>query len=201
MRVALGPSDPAGVGSALAGGLQGRGHEAEVVTLSTARGDTRSDRVVGSRDRRSPVRVRRALLASTSMHVMGGRSWLFYADLLAARARGRLALIQYNGSDCRTSDIARRAALRHGPGPSIPPATARSASTAAWRPGRRGQRWCRTSSWSTTCGTTFSRIYVAPFAIDMPAIERATRGVRAQRRRAAARGSRPLASRDQGNGR
>ena len=49
MRIVLGPSDPAGVGSALAGGLRARGHDAEVVTLVASPWGFRSDRVVGTR--------------------------------------------------------------------------------------------------------------------------------------------------------
>ena len=48
MRVAIGPSDPAGVGSALADGLQGRGHDAEVVTWVPSPWGFRADRCVGT---------------------------------------------------------------------------------------------------------------------------------------------------------
>ena len=174
MRVAIGPSDPAGVGSALADGLRGRGHDAEVVTWVPSPWGFRSDRVVGT-----GIGAARFAFGDVPrfdvIHVMGGRSWLFYADLVVARARGRLALIQYNGSDCRTSDIAR----------ALHPARARSVDPTRDRGVRMHRRLgARTARAAVVqdlelvdyLRDTFPLIYVAPFAIDMGAIERVARG-------------------------
>ena len=171
MRIVLGPSDPAGVGSALAGGLRARGHDADVVTLVASPWGFRSDRVVGTRLGAARFAFGRARRYDV-MHVLGGRSWLFYADILAARARGRLAVIQYNGSDCRTSDIAT----------ALHPARARIVDPARDRGVRRHRRLgARTARAAVVqdlelvdyLRNDFERIYVAPFAIDMAAVEAA----------------------------
>ena len=170
MRIVLGPADPAGVGSALAGGLRGRGHGAEVVTWVASPWGFPSDRVVGTRMGAARFAVGGAARFDV-MHVMGGRSWLFYSDMLVARARGRLALIQYNGSDCRTSDVAR--ALHPARARVVDPARDRSVRVHR----RRGARAARAAVVQDLelvdyLRGDFARIYVAPFAIHMEAIER-----------------------------
>lgn len=171
MRIVLGPADPAGTGSALAGGLRAHGHDVDVVTFIASPWGFRSDRVVGTGLGAARFALRDAPRFDV-MHVMGGRSWLFYADLLAARARGRLGLIQYNGSDCRTSDIA--GALHPARARIVDPARDRELRLHR-RLGARAARAAVVQDLELVdyLRDDFARIYVAPFAIDMPAIERA----------------------------
>ena len=169
MRIVLGPADPAGVGSALAGGLRARGHSVEVVTWVASPWGFRSDRVVGTRIGAARFAFGRAPRYDV-MHVMGGRSWLVYADIVVARARGRLALIQYNGSDCRTSDIAK--ALHPARARIVDPGRDREVRVHR-RLGGRAARAAAVQDLELVdyLRDDFVRIYVAPFAIDMAAIE------------------------------
>jgi hypothetical protein len=165
--VAIGPADPAGVGSALAAGLRARGHEVQVVVWVESPWGYRADRAVGTGRGAARFALGTARRCDV-LHVLGGRSWLGYIDLLLARRR--TTLIQYNGGDCRTSDIARR----------LHPARARIVD-----PGRdREIRLHRRLGARAACAAvvqdlelvdylrgTWARIYVAPFAIELAAIE------------------------------
>ena len=171
MKVAIGPADPAGVGSALAAGLVAGGHEATTVMWLESPWGYRADRLVGTR----AGALRFALAGSRRfevLHVLGGRSWAFYGDLLLARAEGRTGLVQYNGSDCRTSDIAAR----------LHPARARVVDPGRDREIRLHRRLAARAARAAVVQdlelvdylrNDFARIYVAPFAIDAVAVERA----------------------------
>lgn len=163
MRIALGPLDLAGVGSSLATGLRARGHDARVVAFRPSPFDYPVDVTM-------PGRWRRAIFAARApsnfdvLHAIGGRTWFSYLDIAWARAWGRPALIQYNGSECRISSLAAR----------LHPARARIAD-----PGRdrenRIHRWV--GSKAATAAIVQDRelasylvgsyrvIYVMPFAI------------------------------------
>ena len=171
MKVAIGPADPAGVGSALAAGLVACGHEAVTVMWLESVWGYPADRLVGTRG----GALRFALAASRRfevLHVLGGRSWAFYSDLLLARAEGRTGLIQYNGSDCRTSDIAAR----------LHPARARVVDPGRDREIRLHRRLAAHAARAAVVQdlelvdylrSDFARVYVAPFAIDAAAVDRA----------------------------
>ena len=170
MRIAIGPSNPAGVGSALAAGLRSRGHDAKVVTWVEGPWGYPFDRIVGTRARAARFAIG-AALGFDVLHVMGGRSWLAYTDVLVARARGRTAVIQYNGGDCRTSDIAHR--LHPARARVVDPARDREISLHR-RLGAQAARAAVVQDLELVeyLRGSYARIYVAPFAIDLPAIDR-----------------------------
>jgi hypothetical protein len=171
LRVAFGPVDPAGVGSALAAGLAARGHDARVITWSPSPfGYAHHELVAGW-----PARIRFAATAWARfdvLHALGGYSWAPFADLALARARRRVALIQFNGSDCRTADVAER----------LHPARARIVRPELDRMVRRNLRLGGLAAGAavvqdlelvTYVERSFDTVYVLPLAIDLPAIERA----------------------------
>jgi hypothetical protein len=171
LRVAFGPVDPAGVGSALAGGLAARGHDARVVTWSPSPfGYAHHELVAGW-----PARVRFAATAHARfdvLHALGGYSWAPFADLALARLRGRVALIQFNGSDCRTAEVADR----------LHPARARIVRPELDGMVRRNLRLGGLAAGAavvqdlelvTYVEPTFGAVYVLPLAIDLPAIDAA----------------------------
>jgi hypothetical protein len=105
------------------------------------------------------------------LHALGGGSWLAYTDLAFSRLRGGTAVMQYNGSDCRTSDVARR----------LHPARARIVDPSRDRSVRLHRRLSGLASSAAVVQDlelvdylrgSHRRIYVAPFAIDLDAIER-----------------------------
>ena len=167
--MALGPMDMAGTVRALADGLMARGHHAEVIVWRPSPYGYRADRTVATR----AARLRFA--ASTPfrfdvLHGQGGRTWLSYVDMVVGRAAGRTCLIQYNGSDARTPDIAARA---H-------PARARavdpSQASSVRRHRRLGARVAQGAvvqdlELATYLLADFQRIFVVPFAIDLAMID------------------------------
>lgn len=172
MRVAIGPSDPAGVGSALAAGLRSRGHDVQVVTWVASPWGYPSNEVVGARLGAAAFALR-APGRFDALHVMGGRSWFAYADVALARLRRRpVTVVQYNGSDCRTSDVA--AALHPARARIVDPARDREIALHRRIAGRLAQAAVvQDLELVDYLRGAFERIYVAPFAIDMAAVERA----------------------------
>ncbi len=169
--MAIGPADPAGVGSALAAGLVAAGHEATTVMWLDSPWGYRADRLVGTR----AGALRFALGGARRfevLHVLGGRSWAFYSDLLLARAGRRTGLIQYNGSDCRTSDIAAR--LHTARARIVDPGRDREIRLHR-RLGARAARAAVVQDLELVdyLSEDYARIYVAPFAIDAAAVDRA----------------------------
>jgi hypothetical protein len=171
LRVALGPLDPAGVGCALATGLAARGHHPELVTWFGNPYGYRTDLTLDTR----AARARFAWGAPGRfdvLHGLGGRSWFSYLDLAWARVRGRVCVLQYNGSDCRTSEIARR----------LHPARARVVKASRDRNVRLHQRLgarvahaalVQDLELASYLLPRYRTIYVLPFAIDLQKIERA----------------------------
>jgi glycosyltransferase involved in cell wall biosynthesis len=170
VRVLLGPLDPAGVGAALALGLRARGHRADVIRVMANPFGYPADGLITSRRARIGL-VLRAPARYDVVHLMGGRPWLGYLDLVLARARGRTCVIQYNGSDVRTLDIAARAA----------PARARIVDPRRDSFTRRHRRLGGAVAHAALVQDLelalyvrgdFRTVYVLPFAVDLPSIER-----------------------------
>jgi glycosyltransferase involved in cell wall biosynthesis len=161
------------VGAALALGLRARGHRADVIRVMANPFEYRADRLLAGRRARVGLALR-APARYDVVHVMGGRPWLGYLDLLLARARGRTCVIQYNGSDVRTLDIAARAA----------PARARIVDPRRDAITRRHRRLggavahaalVQDLELALYVQADYRTVYVLPFAIDLPSIE-AVRG-------------------------
>ena len=176
MRLALGPADPGGVASALARGLRGRGHDVDVVVWEAGPYGYDWDTTLTTM---SEI----ARFAATApgrydaFHCFGGRSWLPYADLLHARLRRHRCVIQYNGSDCRTMDIA-------GP---LHPARARIVDPARDRSIRLHRRIAglvvraavvQDLELVTYLTGDYRAVYVAPFAINVEGLRQAEAAAR-----------------------
>lgn len=186
LRVALGPMDMAGTARALADGLIARGHRPAVIVWRESPYGYRADRLVATRAARLRFAVD-APLSFDVLHGQGGRTWVSYADMILARAAGRTCLIQYNGSDARTPEIAARA---H-------PARARAVdplqASSVRRHRRLGGRIAHAAvvqdlELATYLLEDYRRIFVVPLAIDLAQIDR-VRGTAAAHRR---HGHRPL---------
>lgn len=170
-RVLLGPADPAGVASNLALGLDELGHGADVVVWEASPFAYRYDAALGGVGNR----LRFAASAGRRhdvLHAFGGRSWVPYLDLVAARARRRTCVVQYNGTDVRCSTIA------HG----LHPARARIVDGSGDRKTRAHRRVAgriakaalvQDLELASYLLDDYDAIYVLPFAIDLPALERA----------------------------
>ncbi len=107
LRVALGPVDAAGTGSALAGGLRALGVEAELAVVFSHPFGYAADRVL---DRRARVSYALRLpLARDVLHLQFGRSFLpGLADAAWARAAGATLVVSLYGDDCRLYGPAQR---------------------------------------------------------------------------------------------
>lgn len=178
LRVALGPMDMAGTVRALADGLGARGHQSEVIVWRPSPYGYRADRMVTTR----AARLRFAASAPFRfdvLHGQGGRTWLTYADMILARAARRTCLIQYNGSDARTPDIAMRSHAARAR--AVDPLQAGSVR----RHRRLGGRVAHAAvvqdlELATYLLEDFRRIFVAPFAIDLAKIDRVRASSRAR---------------------
>ncbi|MEX1141149.1 MAG: hypothetical protein WD993_03985 [Thermoleophilaceae bacterium] len=171
LRVLLGPTDPAGVACNLGQGLQELGHTVEVVVWEPSPFGYRHDVSLGS----AWKRLRYALGAGRThdvLHMFGGRSVLPYLDLVTARARRRLPIVQYNGTDARCSGIAAE----------LHPARARIVEPGRDRNIRVHRRVAGRIAHAAIVQDlelvsylvgSYRSIYVMPFAIDLPAIDRA----------------------------
>jgi glycosyltransferase involved in cell wall biosynthesis len=180
LRVALGPLDPAGVGHALAQGLRARGHRAEVVRWRPDPYGYPADAYLA--DRRARVAfARSAPRRFDVLHGLGGRSWLSYADLAFARSLGVTCVIQYNGSDVRTSVQARRLHPRRAP--VVDPALDRNVR----RHRRLGAAVAHAAvvqdlELASYLVGIYRSIYVAPIAFDLAEVERARAAAESARR-------------------
>jgi hypothetical protein len=171
LRVLLGPTDPAGVASNLAQGLRDAGHEARMVVWEPSPYGYRHDETVEDLPRRLRFATRAGRHAD-AIHTFGGRSWVPYVDLLLARARGRTCVVQYNGTDARTSDIAGR--LHPARARIVDPARDRNIAAHRRVAGRIANAAAVQDLELVSYLTdSYARIYVLPFAIDLPALERA----------------------------
>ena len=171
LRVALGPLDPAGVGHALAEGLRAQDHRAEVVRFGPDPYGYPADAYLAGRRARIAF-ARSAPRRFDVLHGLGGRSWLSYADLAFARSGGVTCVIQYNGSDVRTSAQARR----------LHPRRARVVDPALDRSVRRHRRLGAAVAHAAVVQDLelasylvgiYRSIYVAPIAFDLAEVERA----------------------------
>lgn len=173
LRVALGPLELAGTARALADGLTALGHEARVLVWQAHPFGYRADgRVEGRRER--ALFAWRAPRRFDVLHGQGGRTWFSYLDFVWARLRGVTCVIQYNGSDARTSDVA----LRLHPGRARTVDPARDSEIRLHR--RLGARVAHAAvvqdlELATYLVGDYRTVYVSPFAIDMAAIETARR--------------------------
>jgi hypothetical protein len=107
MRVLLAPENPAGVASALRDALRRRGDVADLVVFRPHPFGLPHDRLAGT----YRARLREGLAAPSRydvMHYQFGTSLLELVDAAWARARRRLVLMHYWGSDVRTEAVARR---------------------------------------------------------------------------------------------
>jgi hypothetical protein len=109
------------------------------------------------------------------LHAFGGRSWVPYLDVLAARARGRTCVVQYNGTEVRCSRIARR----------LHPARARAVDPAGDRSTRIHRRAAGRVAHAALVQDLelasyllddYRAVYVVPFAIDLPALDEVEAG-------------------------
>jgi len=177
LGVALGPLELAGTARALADGLRQLDHRPRVLTWDAHPLGYRSDGVVTGRR----ARARFAWSAPRDfdvLHGQGGRTWFSYVDFAWARARGTTCVIQYNGSETRTSDVAAR----------LHPRRARIVDASRDRNIRRHRRLgalvahaavVQDLELATYLLAAYRTIYVAPFAIDLEGIERARSAARA----------------------
>ena len=173
LRVLLGPTDPAGVAYNLGQGLRELGHSTEIVVWEPSPFGYGHDRALES----IPERLRFAFGAGRRhdvVHTFGGRSLVPYLDLVAARLRGRTTVVQYNGTDARDSAIASE----------LHPARARIVDPGRDRNLRIHRRIAGLIARSAAVQDlelvsyllgSYRSIYVIPFAIDLPAIERVDR--------------------------
>lgn len=171
LRVALGPLELAGTARALADGLNQAGHRARVLVWSRHGFGYREDGLIEGRRQR--VRFAwRAPLDFDVLHGQGGRTWFSYVDFAYARSRGVTCVIQYNGSDVRDSDLARR----------LHPGRARIVNPDLDRVVRRHRRLggrvahaavVQDLELATYLLAHYRTIYVMPFAIDLVAIDAA----------------------------
>jgi hypothetical protein len=179
LRVALGPVEMAGTARALADGLKSRGHHAEVVLWATHPFGYTADALVPSRS----ARVRFARSAPRRydvLHGQGGRSWFSYLDLCWARPHGTLCLIQYNGTDCRTSDIARR--LHRARARAVDPELDRNVRKHRWLGAHSAQAAVvQDLELASYLVGLYRAVYVLPFAIRLPS-ECPSRGAEPERR-------------------
>lgn len=171
LHVLLGPTDPAGVAGNLGQGLRELGHAVEVVVWEPSPFGYRHDRSLES----LWERLRFAIGAGRShdvLHMFGGRSVVPYLDLVAARARRRLSIVQYNGTDARCSGIA--AELHPARARIVEPSRDRNLRVHRRVAGRiaRAAIVQDLELVSYLVGS-YRSIYVVPFAIDLPAIDRA----------------------------
>lgn len=173
LRVALGPLELAGTARALADGLTSLGHDARVLVWGPHQFGYRADGLVQGRRARAGFALR-APSRFDVLHGQGGRTWFSYLDFAWARRRGVTCLIQYNGSETRTSDVARR--LHPGRARIVEPERDREVS----RHRRLGARVAHAAvvqdlELATYLVEDYRTVYVSPFAIDLDAIEPARR--------------------------
>lgn len=173
LRVALGPLELAGTARALADGLNALGHDARVLVWGPHTFGYRADGLVQGRRARAEFAVR-APRRFDVLHGQGGRTWFSYLDFAWARRWGVTCLIQYNGSETRTSDVAMR--LHPGRARIVDPARDREVG----RHRRLGARVAHAAvvqdlELATYLVEDYRTVYVSPFAIDIDAIERARR--------------------------
>ena len=171
LRVALGPLELAGTARALADGLRELGHDARVLAWDPHPLGFREDSLVSGRAARARF-AWRAPRSFDILHGQGGRTWFSYVDFAWARARGTTCVIQYNGSETRTSDIA--GTLHPGRARIVDPARDRNLR---WHR-RLGARVAHAAvvqdlELATYLLADYRTIYVAPFAIDLAEVERA----------------------------
>jgi glycosyltransferase involved in cell wall biosynthesis len=171
LGVLLGPTDPAGVASNLAAGLEASGHAVRTVVWEPSPYGYRHDAVV----ERLSQRLRFAAGVGRHedvVHTFGGRSWVPYADLALARLRGATCVVQYNGTDARSVEIAHR----------LHPARARIVDPGLDRNVRLHRRLAGRVAHAAAVQDlelvsyligNYQRIYVLPFAIDLAALDRA----------------------------
>jgi glycosyltransferase involved in cell wall biosynthesis len=105
VRVAIGPTDPAGTSGALASGLRSLGVRAAAVVWSQHPFGYRADRVLGRGDRYAFAL--RAPFAHDVFHYQGFTWVRRFADALWARAFGRTLVVNFHGDDCRLYGVAR----------------------------------------------------------------------------------------------
>jgi hypothetical protein len=168
-RVLLAPENPAGVASTLRDALRRRGHRADLVVFRPHPFGLPHDRVAGS----WPARLREGVAAPSRydvMHYQFGTSLLEFADAAWARARRRLVLMHYWGSDVRTRAVAER----------LHPARARIVGSqptvderTVLRRLRLASRVCRAALISdlelaSYVEPWFDRVYLVPTPLGMP---------------------------------
>jgi Glycosyl transferases group 1 len=107
MRVLLAPENPAGAAGALRDALRRRGHDADLVVFRPHPFGLPHDRLAATWG----ARLREGLAAPSRydvLHFQFGTSLVELLDAAWARARRRLVLMHYWGSDVRTEAVARR---------------------------------------------------------------------------------------------
>lgn len=173
LRVALGPLELAGTARALADGLTALGHEARVLVWGPHPFGYRADGLVEGRHARAEFALR-APRHFDVLHGQGGRTWFSYLDFAWARRRGVTCVMQYNGSEVRTSDLAQR--LHPGRARTVEPDRDREVR----RHRRLGARVAHAAvvqdlELATYLVGDYRTVFVSPFAIDLEAIEAARR--------------------------
>jgi hypothetical protein len=151
--------------------LGGLGHVAQGLTWDTHPLGYRADGVDAGRRARMRF-ARSAPREFDLLHGQGGRAWFSHLDFAWARSRDTTCVIQYNGSETWISDLAARLHPRRG---------------AHYRPVARSKlrrhpclgtlvahaAVVQDLELATYLTSDYRAIYVAPFAIDLEAVERA----------------------------
>jgi len=168
---ALGPLEHAGTARALADGLGDLGHVAQGLTWDTHPLGYRADGVDAGR--RARLRFARSAPREFDvLHGQGGRAWFSHLDFAWARSRDTTCVIHYDGSETWISDLAAR----------LHPRRARIIDPSRGRSVRRHRclgtlvahaAVVQDLELATYLTSDYRTIYVAPFAIDLEAVERA----------------------------